>query len=102
MALKFKDHWGGRPEVRSEWSGIWRNWVRNERPHQAQLPLYASIRGGKGQDPSSFSEAEWRTKFAIVNEKVPWPKAWGPPPGAPGCLMPEPLQRELLATRKAG
>jgi hypothetical protein len=64
------------------------------------------VQGGKadGKDPlreaRGFTEAEWRKKFAFVagDPRLIWPeKQWGPVLGKPGCLIPEALQRELIA-----
>jgi hypothetical protein len=101
--LKFKIYYEGDAR-RCEWSKIWRKWIVDERrpaSRQRQLPLYATIQGGK-DDPRRFSDDDWRRKYAFVagNPTLKWPeKQWGPAPGNPSCLIPEPLQRELLAAQ---
>ncbi len=100
VAFKFRNHFSGKGERRRDWSKAWLNWVLEER-----RPLCA-IQGGKADplwEARRFTEAEWREKYALFvrvvasNPSYPWPKKWGPGLGTPGCLMPEPLQRELLA-----
>ena len=42
-------------------------------------------------DPRSFTEEKWRRVLEYSGEAKTWLDAWGPQPGAPGCLVPSHL-----------
>jgi hypothetical protein len=96
QGTKFRNYWTSKPgkaACKLSWSRTWENWVitatEGRRPAQKtaeELP-----------DPRTFSNEDWRNnRDVILKYGGTWPEAhWGPPPGDPGCLMPEPLQLEL-------
>ncbi len=42
-------------------------------------------------DPLSFDDDGWRRRLKYFRETETWVEAWGPKPGAPGCLVPSHL-----------
>lgn len=40
------------------------------------------------QNPRTFTPARWRELVALHARTGEWGSHWGPPPGAPGCLVP--------------
>jgi Helix-turn-helix domain len=44
------------------------------------------------RSPETFTPDDWRQRLNMLNTRGgAWPTAWGPRPGAPGCLVPEDL-----------
>jgi hypothetical protein len=39
-------------------------------------------------DPRSFTPEQWQRRLKPFQESGEWAEAWGPKPGAPGCLVP--------------
>jgi hypothetical protein len=49
------------------------------------------------RSPETFTRDDWRRRLNTLQEReIAWPAAWGPPPGAPGCLVPADLLAGLL------
>jgi hypothetical protein len=40
------------------------------------------------RDPRSFTDADWQKRLTYLQDSETWLEAWGPKPGAPGCLVP--------------
>jgi hypothetical protein len=43
------------------------------------------------RDPRSFTDADWQKRLTYLQDSETWIDAWGPKPGAPGCLVPSHL-----------
>jgi hypothetical protein len=97
-AKNFWRHWtaeAGSRAVKRNWSRIWEGWIERdcERRNSAHRPRPPEPPPG----PRTFTNEDWRNnRDVILKYGGSWPEAhWGPPPGHPDCLMPEPLQLEL-------
>ncbi len=45
-------------------------------------------------DPSTITDDGWRRRMAHWRDKATWSPRWGPPPGKPGCLVPDHIVAE--------
>ena len=55
-------------------------------PDRGAMKIEAATR-----DASTFTEADWRDRLALIERGERWPSQWGPKPGEPGCLVPAAL-----------
>jgi hypothetical protein len=95
----FHAHWtseSGSKAVKLNWSRAWQTWIIREFKYRKQKGKPAA-NSRPQRDPHTFTNEEWRKNGDfLVRQGAAWPEAyWGPPPGHPDCLMPEPLQLEL-------
>lgn len=46
-------------------------------------------------DPKHFSDTRWTSLVNVYRATNDWKQAWGPPPGSPGCLLPQKIQQQI-------
>jgi hypothetical protein len=90
----------GSRSIKLNWSRTWERWVIKD--IGSRKPAHRTSTGQRvaepAPDPRTFTHEDWRNirDVMLKNPGSKWPKDhWGPPPGRPDCLMPEPLQLEL-------
>jgi hypothetical protein len=102
QGTKFRNYWTSKPgkaACKLSWSRTWENWVITAAEGRKPAQKTAEVRLSEPPpDPRTFTHEDWRNirDVMLKHPGSKWPKDhWGPPPGCPDCLMPEPLQLEL-------
>jgi hypothetical protein len=95
----------GSRSTKLNWSRTWERWVVKN--IGSRKPAHRTSAGQRvaepAPDPRTLTYEDWRNIRDVFLKYGGWPKDhWGPPPGDPGCLMPEPLQLELRLNGGSG
>jgi hypothetical protein len=98
--IKFRNYWTaktGKDATKISWPRTWENWIIRAVEHCRPAGGSSVESRVTRPDPRTFTNERWRRNGSVLlKEGGDWPEQfWGPPPGEPGCLMPEPLQLEL-------
>jgi hypothetical protein len=86
----FAASWEARPKAERQFIPYPASWLNkggygDEPEGNGGEPASAPI------DPRSFDDTAWRKRLKYFQEAERWLDAWGPKPGAPGCLVPSHL-----------
>lgn len=64
-------------------------WI-NKGSYLDGLPHPKAATTAETRAPETFTESDWRERLALHLKGNSWPEShWGPPPGNPGCLIPQ-------------
>jgi hypothetical protein len=108
QAAQFRDHHRARGSLMADWSAAWRTWWQSpyqKVPRRQPASGSSSLADDKSlqphwwrdypQAPKAFNAADWQDLIDKYGAH-PWSvEMLGPPPGEPGCIIPESVLREL-------
>lgn len=81
----FAAGWAGKPKVERQFIPYPASWLNagsyDDEPEGGGEPVPVV-------DPRAFTEAQWGKRLQHLTDSGVWMDAWGPKPGAPGCLVP--------------
>jgi len=95
----FAAKWANEPKERRQFMPYPASWLNKGG--------YASETDGDGGqpvpvvNPTAFTDDQWRKRLDYASAADKWLDAWGPKPGAPGCLVPSHLLLSPVANKGA-
>ena len=96
----FAASWQNEPKDRRKFIPYPASWLNaggyHDEPEGAGESAPAPI------NPASFDDDKWRRVLAYFQDADKWLEAWGPVPGAPGCLVPSHLIVTPVLTASKG
>jgi hypothetical protein len=94
----FAASWENKPAAERKFIPYPASWLNaggyDDEPEGDGKPTSAPI------NPLSFDDDGWRRRLKYFQEAEKWIDAWGPKPGAPGCLVPSHLILSPVSTSK--
>jgi|GEM_PF-3464762 len=93
-AEKFRDYWRAAPGqkgVKLDWAATWRTWCRNAAERLGRAPIVVAAQPTAG--PVAYDAATWTAIMRRFGRESAWSPEYGPPPGAPGCMVPPEILR---------
>ncbi len=84
----FAASWAGKPKAERQFIPYPASWLNaggyDDEPEGGGEPVPVV-------DPRTFTDAQWGKRLQYLTDSGVWMDAWGPKPGAPGCLVPSHL-----------
>ncbi len=95
IAPSFRDYWhgvAGAKGRKADWSATWRNWIRREADAAPTKNGYHKPADVAHTTVDRDGDSQWRARVNGWKPGKMWmTNDWGPPPGQPGCRVPEPI-----------
>lgn len=76
-----------------DWNAAWRTWVLSPYRKRSAIFTPSPEPSRPPPPPQNVDEDEWRKRLQFGRERRSWVRHWGPPPGSPGCMVPDDLLR---------